>query len=410
MLRMPAVPRLSWPSPFGGTGEGERRSPVEIVATMGTYLTRTHAAEVSGLRAGPFGRWADGVTAMRADCVAFAGHWRAHNEKVLQAPGPLWVVLGDSTAQGLGAPSPDGGYVGQVLDVLRHRTGRPWQVLNLSASGSLIHDVLNHQLPLLPASAELVTCGIGVNDILYTGPGKLFADLRALLEPFPITPSCSTCRCRPIRGPARPGQPALRGADQPHPPRGGRRPGTAGGRGVRPLPAAVDREVRVRLLPPQPGRLPRLDPGPAGRPLRTGSRRRKLWFPDQADGGSDGAGDRPGTGSPAHGAGRPDRRRAAGQEYGEDHLPGAINLPLRRIEAEAASVLDHPGNRRVLLGFGLRPQPTSRVPRTLGFSDVYDYRVGKQDWMGAGCPPGSQHGAPAPGRCGEAGRTYLLPR
>ena len=185
MLRMPAVPRLSWPSPFGGTGEGERRSPVEIVATMGTYLTRTHAAEVSGLRTGPFGRWADGVTAMRADCVAFAGHWRAHNEKVLQAPGPLWVVLGDSTAQGLGAPSPDGGYVGQVLDVLRHRTGRPWQVLNLSASGSLIRDVLNHQLPLLPASAELVTCGIGVNDILYTGPGKLFADLRALLAAVP---------------------------------------------------------------------------------------------------------------------------------------------------------------------------------------------------------------------------------
>ena len=27
-------------------------------------------------------------------------------------------------------------------------------------------------------------------------------------------------------------------------------------------------------------------------------------------------------------------------EYGEDHLPGAINLPLRRIEAEANRVLD----------------------------------------------------------------------
>ena len=92
MLRMPAVSRLAWPSRFGGAGEGERRSPVEIVATMGTYLTRTHAAEVSGLRAGPFGRWADGVTAMRADCVAFAGHWRAHNEKVLQAPGPPFPI------------------------------------------------------------------------------------------------------------------------------------------------------------------------------------------------------------------------------------------------------------------------------------------------------------------------------
>jgi rhodanese-related sulfurtransferase len=28
------------------------------------------------------------------------------------------------------------------------------------------------------------------------------------------------------------------------------------------------------------------------------------------------------------------------EEYGEDHLPGAINLPLRKIEAEASSALD----------------------------------------------------------------------
>jgi rhodanese-related sulfurtransferase len=28
------------------------------------------------------------------------------------------------------------------------------------------------------------------------------------------------------------------------------------------------------------------------------------------------------------------------REYGEEHLPGAINLPLRRIEAEAIQVLD----------------------------------------------------------------------
>jgi phage shock protein E len=28
------------------------------------------------------------------------------------------------------------------------------------------------------------------------------------------------------------------------------------------------------------------------------------------------------------------------KEYGEDHLPGAINLPIRRIEAEARRVLD----------------------------------------------------------------------
>jgi rhodanese-related sulfurtransferase len=28
------------------------------------------------------------------------------------------------------------------------------------------------------------------------------------------------------------------------------------------------------------------------------------------------------------------------REYGDDHLPGAINLPLRRIETEAMRVLD----------------------------------------------------------------------
>ena len=81
MLRMPAVSGLTLRGPVSGTGIGGRRSPVEIVATMGTYLTRTHAAEVSGLRAGPFGRWADGVIALRADCVTFAGHWDAHNQQ-----------------------------------------------------------------------------------------------------------------------------------------------------------------------------------------------------------------------------------------------------------------------------------------------------------------------------------------
>ena len=95
------------------------------------------------------------------------------------------MVLGDSTAQGLGATSPDGGYVGQVLAELRRQTGLPWQVLNLSVSGSLTRDVLGAQLPLMPARADLVTCGIGVNDILYTSPAKLFADLRALIAAVP---------------------------------------------------------------------------------------------------------------------------------------------------------------------------------------------------------------------------------
>jgi acyl-CoA thioesterase I len=185
MRRTPEVSRPAWMKALPGRGDGVRRSPVEIVANMASYVTRTPVADLSGLRAGWLGRWTDGVVAMRGDCVAFASHWQLHNYRVLTESGPLWVVLGDSTAQGLGAPSPESGYVGQVMAELRQRTGQPWRVLNLSTSGALIRDVVQYQLPRLPAAPDLVTCGIGVNDILYTAPSRLFADLRALLATLP---------------------------------------------------------------------------------------------------------------------------------------------------------------------------------------------------------------------------------
>ncbi len=55
------------------------------------------------------------------------------------------------------------------------------------------------QIPLLAEEQpDLVTCGAGVNDILFSAPGKLFADLQgAARQRFPTTPSCSTCRCLP---------------------------------------------------------------------------------------------------------------------------------------------------------------------------------------------------------------------
>jgi acyl-CoA thioesterase I len=179
------VSRPSWMVALSGGNGGRRRSPVEIIATAATYVTHNPAANVSGLRSGRFGRWADGVIALRGDCITFASHWHAHNNRVLTESGPLWVVLGDSTAQGLGAQSPMGGYVGQVLTELRQQTGEPWRVLNLSLSGALIRDVLRDQLPLLPVGADLVTCGIGANDILYSAPAKLFADLRTLIDAVP---------------------------------------------------------------------------------------------------------------------------------------------------------------------------------------------------------------------------------
>jgi len=193
MRPMSAVSRPAWVNAMNaltGSNGVNRKSPVEIFATAASVVTRSPYAQVTGIKNGKFGRWTDGVETLRADRVEFSAYWHAHNEHVMRAmrtdPGPLWVALGDSTAQGLGAPGPDGGYVGQALSQLRRKTGQHWRVVNLSVSGSLIRDALAEQIPQLKGyQPDLVTCGIGANDILYSAPAKLFSDLRALLAAVP---------------------------------------------------------------------------------------------------------------------------------------------------------------------------------------------------------------------------------
>jgi lysophospholipase L1-like esterase len=199
MLPTSPVSRPAWVSAMNaltGSGGVNRKSPVEILADAASVVTRSPYAEVTGIKHGKLGRWTNGVAVLRADRTEFAAYWAGHNDRLLAArsriidggdtPDPLWVVLGDSTAQGLGAPGPRGGYVGQTLQQLRRTTGQHWQVLNLSVSGALMRDVLANQIPLLDGQRpDLVTCGAGANDILYSAPGKLFSDLRALLAAVP---------------------------------------------------------------------------------------------------------------------------------------------------------------------------------------------------------------------------------
>jgi lysophospholipase L1-like esterase len=179
-----------------GTGGEVRKSPVELFATAASVVTRSPYAGVAGIKHGRLGRWTDGVAVLRADRTEFAAYWDAHNARVLgkrqralergDAPDPLWVVLGDSTAQGLGAPGPHGGYVGQTLHHLRRTSGRHWRVVNLSVSGALMRDVVSDQVPQVEIlRPDLVTCGAAANDILYSSPGKLFGDLRTLLAAVP---------------------------------------------------------------------------------------------------------------------------------------------------------------------------------------------------------------------------------
>lgn len=115
-----------------------------------------------------------GVRKVHSQVARYAAEWEAANGTALAGAGPLWVVLGDSTAQGIGAPSWDEGYVGQLRRALDDGSEQPWRVVNLSRSGARTDDVLERQLPALEAMAaqpDLVTCAIGANDIVRRVPG-----------------------------------------------------------------------------------------------------------------------------------------------------------------------------------------------------------------------------------------------
>jgi lysophospholipase L1-like esterase len=125
-----------------------------------------------------------GVRRVRRQLAPFARAWEQANRTAIQADGPLWVALGDSSAQAIGASNWDRGYVGQLLPLLRTATSEHWRVLNLSRSGARIADVLHAQLPLLARLGhrpELVTVSVGANDVWGWPTPRLDALLHQLL-------------------------------------------------------------------------------------------------------------------------------------------------------------------------------------------------------------------------------------
>jgi lysophospholipase L1-like esterase len=157
-----------------------------------------------------------GLRQVHAQVAHYAAEWEEANGRARSGHGSLWVVLGDSTAQGIGAPAWDEGYVGQLLRALDAGSQGRWRVVNLSRSGARAADVLDRQLPALEGLAghgvpatqaghgvpatqaghgvpatqagrpDLVTCAIGANDIVRRTPLPVLADqLRRILGRLP---------------------------------------------------------------------------------------------------------------------------------------------------------------------------------------------------------------------------------
>ena len=109
--------------------------------------------------------------------------WRRRAEQ----PGELlYVAIGDSAAQGVGARRLAAGYVGRLASRLERLTGRTVRVVNLSRYGARLDDALERQLPLLAElEPDVVTVAIGSNDMVRFDAARFRDEFSRLVAALP---------------------------------------------------------------------------------------------------------------------------------------------------------------------------------------------------------------------------------
>jgi lysophospholipase L1-like esterase len=129
-----------------------------------------------------------GVDAVEQEIKPYAQVWHERNLDALASSEPLWVVLGDSLSQGIGATSVDQSWVLQTWRALVAQ-GRRYRVVNLSVSGARVDDVVHRQIPAIAGLATtpaLVTVLVGSNDIVkHDLRAQLPENYRRLLSALP---------------------------------------------------------------------------------------------------------------------------------------------------------------------------------------------------------------------------------
>lgn len=101
----------------------------------------------------------------------YARYWQQQNAAPTAQNALVYVALGDSAAQSIGASSPQRGYVGLLAARLAQKYHRPVHIVNLSHTGAKIHDVLTTQMPQVAQyKPDFVTVEIGANDMAVYNP------------------------------------------------------------------------------------------------------------------------------------------------------------------------------------------------------------------------------------------------
>ncbi len=115
--------------------------------------------------------------------------WDYQNSQPLGKDEIIYVAMGDSTAQGIGASKPQNGYVGLVAEHLAQSRGKRVHIINLSKSGARINDVITTQLPELKRlglrGEMIITLEIGANDITSFEPARFEREMDELMSKVP---------------------------------------------------------------------------------------------------------------------------------------------------------------------------------------------------------------------------------
>jgi acyl-CoA thioesterase-1 len=134
---------------------------------------------------------------LRRDVSAYAQYWQQQvglsseqSAQAKQADDFIYVALGDSIGQAIGASKPQNGYVGLIAKHIEQETGRRVRIVNLSVTGAKVSDLLNTQLPdLHKYQPDLITVEIGANDMRSYDSATFRTQYEQLVKALPADKS-----------------------------------------------------------------------------------------------------------------------------------------------------------------------------------------------------------------------------
>jgi len=158
-----------------------RHTAAAFFSGVGVTLVATAAAG-AGVRS--FLRHRNAAAAdLNALLPVHSAWWRARFDR---GGALLYVAMGDSAAQGIGASSPARSYVGRLSAYIRRQGHTSLRVVNLSVSGSTTWLCRKDQLPKFEKyEPDVVTVAIGANDIVQFDPESFEKNIRVIYGALP---------------------------------------------------------------------------------------------------------------------------------------------------------------------------------------------------------------------------------